>query len=222
MPRVKAVITAGGTSTRYGSTNKLFEDLYGKPVIKYSVDLFTKMGFETVIPCHVSFQREVEELFKEYGNIKVIQGGKSRQESVYNGLKAVGDCDFVIIHDAARPLIQERTVQKCLETAYQKKSVITAVKATDTIKIIDEANKITATPNRSNLINVQTPQIFEYKKILEAHEKFRNENYTDDACLIEAYGGEVYYSEGEYSNIKITNHTDIALAKILLETEVFF
>ncbi len=222
MPTVKAVVTAGGTSRRYGSTNKLFEDLCGKPVIKYSVDLFTEMGFEIVIPCHSSFQEETAELFKDYKNVKVIQGGDSRQQSVFKGLKAVGDCDFVIIHDAARPLIQEKTVKRCLETAFEKKAVITAVKTTDTIKTVDETNKITSTPNRANLINVQTPQIFEYRKILEAHEKFQNENFTDDACLIEACGGTVYYSDGEYSNIKITNHSDTAYAKILLETELCF
>lgn len=216
MPIVKVVVTAGGTSRRFGNTNKLFEDLCGKPVIQYSVDLFTEMGFEVIIPAHISFKDEVAELFKNYSNVKVIQGGITRQQSVYRGLLQAGGADFVIIHDAARPLITKDIVNNCLEKAYEKKAAIVAVKTTDTIKTVDINKKITSTPNRINLINVQTPQIFEYSMILDAHEKHKDKSLTDDACLIEECGGEVYYSDGEYSNIKITNQTDMDYAKILI------
>lgn len=219
MAIIKAVVTAGGTSRRFGNSNKLFEYLCGKPVLKYSVDLFTEMGFEVIIPSHASFIADVEEMFKEYPNVKAIRGGLTRQQSVYRGLQEAGGCNYVIIHDGARPLIKKEIVEKCIEKAIEKRAAIVAVKTTDTIKTVDIDKKITGTPNRANLINVQTPQIFEYSYILEAHEKNKDKSLTDDACLIEEVGGEVYYVEGDYSNIKITNQIDIDYAKLLLESQ---
>ena len=219
MPKFKVVLTAGGTSRRFGSANKLFEDLNGKPVIKYSVDLFSEMGFEIVIPSHNSAMAEMQELFALYPNVRIIQGGLTRQQSVFRGLKECGDAEYVIIHDAARPLIKKETVQKALDEVVDKKAVIVAVKTTDTIKTVDIHKKITSTPSRTNLINVQTPQVFEYQMILDAHARHQDKSFTDDACLIEESGLDVYYVEGDYSNIKITNQIDIAYAKILLESE---
>ena len=218
MAIIKAVVTAGGTSRRFGNSNKLFEDLCGKPVLKYAVDLFTEMGFEVIIPSHASFMADVEELFKDYKNVKVIRGGLTRQQSVYRGLQEAGGSDYVIIHDGARPLIKRETVEKCLEKAYEKRAAIVAVHTTDTIKTVDMHKKITGTPLRTNLINVQTPQIFDYRLILDAHESHLECSMTDDSCLVEAYGTDVYYVEGEYSNIKITNQIDMDYAKLLLET----
>lgn len=218
MPLVKAIVTAGGTSRRFGIGNKLLEDLNGKPVIKYSVDLFTDMGFEVIIPSHSDFLSEIRELFKDYSNVKVIQGGLTRQQSVFKGLKEAVWCDYVVIHDGARPLIKKETVEKCLVKAVEKGAAIVAVHTTDTIKTVDIHKKITGTPQRINLINVQTPQIFKYRSIFEAHASHLDCSMTDDAALIESSGGEVYYVEGEYSNIKITNQIDLSYAKLLLET----
>lgn len=220
MPVIKAIVTAGGTSRRFGVGNKLLEDLNGKPVIKYSVDLFTEMGFAVIIPAHHSFIPEMEELFKDYSNVRIIQGGLTRQQSVYRGLKTAEWCDYVIIHDGARPLIKRETVEKCLEKAYEKRAAIVAVHTTDTIKTVDMHKKITGTPLRTNLVNVQTPQIFDYRLILDAHESHLECSMTDDSCLVEAYGTDVYYVEGEYSNIKITNQIDMDYAKLLLESHL--
>lgn len=217
MPIVKAIITAGGTSSRFGCTNKLFEDLCGKPVIQYSADLFTRMGFDIIIPAHISFMQDLKNLFAEYKNIKVVQGGQTRQQSVYKGLLEASGSEYIIIHDGARPLIKENTVRECLEKAFEKKAAIVAVKTTDTIKVINESNEITETPDRTYLINVQTPQIFDYKLILDAHARNQDKSYTDDACLFEAEGRKVYYINGEYSNIKITNKIDIEYAKLLIK-----
>lgn len=215
MPIVKAIITAGGTSRRFGNTNKLFEDLCGKPVIQHSADLFTKMGFEIIIPSHMDFMEDIKILFEKYTNIKVVQGGETRQQSVYKGLLEANGAEYIIIHDGARPLITEDTVKRCLEKAYETKAAIVAVKTTDTIKIVSENNEIISTPDRTKLINVQTPQIFDYKLILDAHKRNKDKSFTDDACLFEAEGKKVYYVDGEYSNIKITNKIDIEYAKLL-------
>lgn len=218
MPLIKAIVTAGGSSRRFGAGNKLLEDLNGKPVIKYSVDLFTEMGFEVVIPANNSFIDEIREIFKDYSNVKVIQGGLTRQHSVFCGLKAADWCDYVIIHDGARPLIKRETVEKCLEKAYENGAAIVAVHTTDTIKTVDVNKKITGTPQRISLINVQTPQIFDFRLVYDAHASHLHCSMTDDASLVEDSGGEVYFVDGEYSNIKITNQIDMDYAKLLLET----
>lgn len=217
MPIFKVVITAGGSSRRFGNSNKLFENLNGKPVIQYSVDIFTELGLEIVIPAHSSFIDEMSQLFENYNNVRIIRGGITRQQSVYRGLQEIGACDYVIIHDAARPLVTKDIVERGMLAVEDKKAVITAVKTTDTIKTVDNNKKITSTPNRIGLINVQTPQIFEYSMILDAHARHQDKSMTDDACLIEENGLAVYYVDGDYSNIKITNQIDIDYAEILLK-----
>lgn len=218
MPLFKVVLTAGGTSRRFGNSNKLFENLHGKPVICHSADIFTEMGLEIVIPAHLSAMEEMKKLFASYNNVKVIQGGITRQQSVYRGLQKLYDCDYAIIHDAARPLISKDVIKKGMETVLEKKAVITAVKTTDTIKKTDINKKIVATPDRTSLINVQTPQIFDYKMILACHARHQDKSMTDDACLCEASDIDVYYTDGEYSNIKITNQVDLLYAEILMQT----
>ena len=144
-------------------------------------------------------------MFSEYSNVRIVQGGITRQQSVFRGLQAAMGADYVLIHDAARPLIKKETVQKVLDAVIDKKAVIVAVKTTDTIKTVDINKKITSTPNRVNLINVQTPQAFDFQLIYDAHAKHQDKSFTDDACLIEELGLDVYYVDGDYSNIKIFN-----------------
>ena len=147
--------------------------------------------------------------------IKVVLGGTTRQASVYNALKACANPDIVAIHDAARPLVKQEDIKNCLETAIKTKAAILGVRAVDTIKKTDENNKITSTPDRNCLWYVQTPQIFEYSLIMQAHKKFEGQGFSDDSGLVEALGKDVYISEGSYSNIKITTKKDIHLAQMM-------
>lgn len=216
--KIKAIIPAGGSSSRYKGKNKLLEILNDKPVILHSIDTISSIESveEIIIPASLDLMPVLKEILKDYSNVKIVQGGKNRQESVYNGLKNCGECDFVIIHDGARPLIKKETILKCLESAYKNKAVIVAVKTIDTIKIVDENLKIIETPNRENLWNVQTPQIFDYNLILSAHQKLAGENFSDDAGLLESLNVNVFVVEGEYSNFKITTENDLIQAKIKL------
>ena len=107
--KTNAIITAGGTSSRFGNKNKLLEKINGKEVIKYTVDAFRYANVDNIIICtNPSIMEEMQELFKGYENIKIIEGGATRQASVYNGLK-FDTCDYVVIHDGARPIISTRT-----------------------------------------------------------------------------------------------------------------
>lgn len=211
------VITAGGSSARYGK-NKLLEKIGEKEVILHSIEAFFPFNpCEIVVSSSKDFEQELKELLKKNNlfGIKVVPGGTTRQASVYNALKACANPDIVAIHDAARPLVKQEDIKNCLETAIKTKAAILGVRAVDTIKKTDENNKITSTPDRNCLWYVQTPQIFEYSLIMQAHKKFEGRGFSDDSGLVEALGKDVYISEGSYSNIKITTKKDIHLAQMM-------
>lgn len=213
--KVNAIITAGGTSSRFGNKNKLLEQINGCEVIKYTVDAFRYSNIDEIIICaNLSIMDELKELFKDYEKVRIIEGGQTRQQSVYNGLKA-DRCDYVLIHDGARPVITTELINICIEMVKENKALSVMTKTIDTIKEV-EHGKIVKTIDRSKLYNTQTPQAFEYDLILSAHQKYAGRNFTDDAGMVEAMGADVYVIDGSYKNIKITTQSDIELAKIYL------
>ncbi len=217
--KFSVVITAGGSSARYGK-NKLLEKINNKEVILHSIEAFLPFyPAEIVVSSSKDFEPVLIQLLKENNmpDVKVVLGGSTRQASVFNALKACDNADIVAIHDAARPLIKKEDIEKCLTKALETKAAIVGVRAVDTIKKTDENNKITQTPDRKTLWYVQTPQIFDYNLILQAHKQFEGQGFSDDAGLVEALGKPVYISEGSYSNIKITTKKDIYLAQMLYE-----
>ena len=214
--KFSVIITAGGTSSRFGNTNKLLEKIDGKEIIKYTVDAFTNAGVEDIVICaNVSIISILSDIFADYKNVRIIEGGTTRQESVYNGLQAV-DCDYVLIHDGARPMITSEIIKKTMDEVVEKKAVSVMTKTVDTIKKVDENGKIITTIDRAQLYNTQTPQALEYNLIKTVHEKYVDENFTDDAGMVEASGVDVYIVEGDYRNIKVTTKSDLALVKIYL------
>ena len=214
--KINAVITAGGTSSRFGNKNKLLEKVYGKEIIKYTIDSFEASNVDEIIVCsHISIMDELKEIFKDYKKVHFTEGGATRQQSVYNGLKLSG-CDYVIIHDGARPMITTDIVNNCIEMVKDMKALTVATKTIDTIKEV-ENGKIIRTIDRSKLYNTQTPQAFEYKLIKRAHDKLKDQNFTDDTGMLEALGQTVYILDGSYKNIKITTQFDIETAKIFLK-----
>lgn len=213
--KVNAIITAGGTSSRFGNKNKLLEKINGKEVICYTVDAFRYANVDNIIICtNPAIMDEMHNLFKDYENVKIIEGGITRQASVYNGLKS-DTCDYVVIHDGARPIITTDLINNCIEMVKEIKAVSVVTKTIDTIKEV-EHGKIVRTIDRSKLYNTQTPQAFEYDLILKAHQKFEGKNFTDDSGMVEELGKDVYIIDGSYKNIKITTQNDIELAKIYL------
>jgi len=216
--QITAIITAGGSSSRFGNSNKLLEKIHSKEIIWYSVEAFLKVdGIDKIIIC--GNKSIIDDLNKIFNNdkIEIIEGGNTRQQSVFNGLKACGDCDYVLIHDGARPMISSETIKEAIQMVQEKKALTVATKTIDTIKQVDENLKIINTIDRSNLFNTQTPQVFEYNLIKDAHEKLEGQNFTDDAGMLEFLGKDVYILEGDYKNIKITTQSDIEIAKIYLK-----
>lgn len=212
---VNAIITAGGTSSRFGKSNKLLEKINGKEVIRYTVEAFISSNVDNIIICaNIGIIDELKNIFADYDNIEIIQGGETRQQSVFNGLKRA-KCDYVLIHDGARPVISPELINICIETVKKVKALSVMTKTTDTIKIVKNG-KIIKTLDRSMLYNTQTPQAFDYNLIYNAHQKFAGQSFTDDAGLVEAFGEEVSIVEGSYKNIKITTQSDVALASAYL------
>lgn len=215
----KAIITAGGSSSRYGDTNKLLEKVHSKEVIRHTLDAFLSVNeiSEIIICAHLSIIDELKEMFDSENKIRIIEGGKTRQQSVYNGLLALQNCDYVLIHDGARPMISPEIIKNAIDKVQTQKALTVAAKTIDTIKQVDENLKIIKTIDRSALYNTQTPQAFDYNLIKSAHEKLQGQDFTDDAGMLEHLGYDVYILEGDYKNIKITTKSDIEVSKTYLK-----
>ena len=213
--KVNAIIPAGGTSSRFGKSNKLLEKIGEKEVIKYTVEAFEKSNIDEIIICaNVAIIDDLKKILNDCKKVRIIEGGASRQESVFNGIKAC-ECDYVLIHDAARPMITTDLINTAIDEVVFKNALTVATKTIDTIKEVVDG-KIVKTIDRSKLYNTQTPQAFKYDLIKDAHEKLSGQNFTDDAGMLEALGQTVYILNGSYKNIKITTQNDIDIAKVYL------
>lgn len=218
------IVSAGRGSRMKADINKQFLKLQNKEVIAHTIDKF--YNNENIGEIIVVVREDEAEFFKiniieKYGykNIKIAFGGSERQDSVYNGLKMVDEnCKIVLIHDGARPFVNNETIDSAIESAKENKCVIVGVPVKDTIKVIDENNNVCDTPDRSTLWSIQTPQVFDYSLIMKAHEKAREDNYygTDDSMLVEYFGQKVKVVEGSYNNIKITTPEDLKIGEEIL------
>lgn len=210
------IITAGGTSSRFGNKNKLLEIINNKTVIEETVSKFIDFNniSEIIIPANISIINQLKNMFISE-KIKIIEGGNTRQESVYKGLKQVTN-SFVIVHDGARPLIDKTIISEVMNSVLVKSAVSVMVKTTDTIKEINDNGEIIKTIDRTKLYNTQTPQAFKTKLILSAHKKLCHKTFTDDCSMLEELGIPVYMVEGNYKNIKITTKTDLDFAKVFI------
>ncbi|MCI5628397.1 MAG: 2-C-methyl-D-erythritol 4-phosphate cytidylyltransferase [Clostridiales bacterium] len=218
------IVSAGRGSRMKADINKQFLKLQNKEVIAHTIDKF--YNNENIGEIIVVVREDEAEFFKiniieKYGykNIKIAFGGSERQDSVYNGLKMVDEnCKIVLIHDGARPFVNNETIDSAIESAKENKCVIVGVPVKDTIKVIDENNNVCDTPDRSTLWSIQTPQVFDYSLIMKAHEKAREDNYygTDDSMLMEYFGQKVKVVEGSYNNIKITTPEDLKIGEEIL------
>lgn len=218
------IIVAAGSGKRMNmDINKQFIKLNKKEIIAHTIDVFYKnKNVDEIIVC---IKKEEEELFKDkiinkysFKNIKIAYGGKERQDSIYNGLKCLDDkCDIVLIHDGARPFVDDRIINESIKVAREKKAVVVGTPVKDTIKVVCDGI-INDTPNRVNLWAAQTPQVFEYKLITKAYEEAYENNYygTDDSMLVENIGQEVTMIMGSYDNIKITSPEDISIGEQIL------
>jgi 2-C-methyl-D-erythritol 4-phosphate cytidylyltransferase len=148
--------------------------------------------------------------------VEICPGGQRRQDSVEAGLSKLPPCDWVIVHDGARPLVTQEIIERGLEEAHETGAAVAAVPVTDTIKMAGDDMLVMGTPPRRSLWAVQTPQIFRYNIIAEA---YRQNKYdaTDDSSLVERSGYKVKLYAGSPDNIKITAPRDLLIAEMLVK-----
>jgi 2-C-methyl-D-erythritol 4-phosphate cytidylyltransferase len=204
-----------------GGIDKVFAPLGGRPALSYVLDAFEKCEavsqiIVVVSQANVAKCRELIAEKKYSKPIEVCAGGKRRQDSVAAGLKQLKDCDWVVIHDGARPLVTKELIERGLEVAKETGAAVAAVPVTDTIKTAGDDRIVRQTPPRQNLWAVQTPQVFRAAIISKAYQKAKGD-VTDDASLVEALGNRVKLYMGSYDNIKITSANDMLVAEVLLK-----
>ncbi len=230
MKKVIAVVPAAGLGKRFGQEkNKTFYSFLGKPIIVWSLQLLQSVPeISEIIPVvkeeDLMISADLIEEFEIKKVKQIVPGGKERQDSVYNGLQSVHEKNaVVVIHDGGRPFADSAMVSNAIKSVKGWDGVVTGVPVKDTIKEADcreeSGTAVLRTLNRDVLYAIQTPQVFPLQVILDAHEKARYERFygTDDASLVEKYGGKIRIVEGSYRNIKITTPEDIYIAEALLK-----
>jgi len=218
---VTAIILVAGNSTRFGkNTNKNLELVKGKSILSYSLTAFDENKYidNIIVTLKEQDMQEIKKIIEKENlkkEVKIVIGGNSRQESVYNSISHTS-ADIAIIHDGARPAIKQKYISECIESMEKFEGTTVGVKSKDTIKIADDNNIITSTTKRSNTWIIQTPQCFDRKTLLDMHEKFKSEEVTDDCMLLEKGNYKVKIIEGDYTNIKVTTAEDINIIKEFL------
>lgn len=222
-----AIILAGGKGKRMESNvPKQYIEIHNKPILYYSLNQFQNCNIIDKIIL-VTGRDELtyckENIVDKYCFNKVtdiIEGGKERYNSVYNGLQAINECDYVFIHDGARPLIENSVISAAYECVKEYKACVVGVQSKDTVKISDEKGFIANTPTRENVWNIQTPQVFEWNIIKQAYDmlmKSNSDDITDDAMVVEnMLNYKVKLVQGSYENIKVTTPSDLVIASTFL------
>ena len=226
MEKYTAIVLAAGVGKRMNSKiQKQYMLLGGKPVLFYALDAFEKSRVDEIILVvgkgEIEYcRKEIVEKYKFHKVTKIVEGGKERYHSVYEGLKAIDTADYVLIHDGARPFINQQILVHAIEAVKQYQACVVGMPVKDTIKITTEDGFSKETPERKHVWMIQTPQCFSYSLIFEAYQKMlQNEDatITDDAMVLEKVKGlPVKMVEGSYRNIKITTPEDLLVAEAYL------
>ena len=221
--RVGAIILAAGSSRRMGGGDKLLADLAGRPVVSWSLAAFQDCDAvdDIVVVTSEANRSAVAELSRGHDKVRaLVTGGSERQDSVGAGLSALRSVGIVAVHDGARPLITARGIAGCVERARDGVGVIAGERVVDTIKVVNDGEQIEATPDRSTLRAVATPQVFRAETLRRAHELARRDGVTatDDAALVERLGESVVVHDVGEPNPKITTPSDLMVAEALLGT----
>jgi len=219
---LSAIILAAGCGKRLGTkVAKPLVKIGNRPAIIYSLSTFDKHPDidEIILVLNAKNQAQITKAIKKYRFKKIsffVVGGKRRQDSVYNGLRKISKkSNWVLIHDSARPFISSKFITKVILAAKKTGAAILAVPVKATIKSVKSGLVVEKTVDRSNLWEIQTPQVFRKDLIIKAYKKYCRENFTDDAALVERLGKKVEITQGSYENIKITTNEDLLIAELI-------
>jgi 2-C-methyl-D-erythritol 4-phosphate cytidylyltransferase len=219
-----ALITAAGKGQRMESPiPKQYLSLGGKPILAQTLQVFEECsaidGIYIIVPQDQMdlVQQDIVEKYQFKKILKLVRGGRVRQYSVWNGLKAISPgCSIVVVHDGVRPLISSRLITRSIETARKSGAAVVAVLARDTVKRTIAGKKVQTLP-REEIWLAQTPQAFQFSLLMKAYQKAQQDDVigTDDAYLVERLGHPITLIMGDQANIKITTPEDLILAEAL-------
>ena len=234
-----AIVLAAGQGKRMGTKiQKQYLEIDGKPILYYSLQAFEQSELIDEIVLVVGTGQSdycKTQMVSKYGFKKVktiVEGGKERYHSVANGINAISwENDMVFIHDGARPFVTEEILQRAYDEVLSSHACVVGMPVKDTVKIADNNRNVVNTPNRSNVWQIQTPQVFDMDLITQAYDKLikqeemllkQNVAITDDAMVVECFSDvQVKLVEGSYQNIKITTPEDIDIAKVFIAAKPY-
>ena len=210
---------AGGVSRRMQGRDKLFVPILDRPLLLYCMEAFERSPHVDCIAIAAAPESvaRVQKLSSKHSISKLVSlviGGERRQDSVANALNSLGEVDVVMVHDGARPFVDDQIIQRAVDTALESSAATAAVPVKDTIKVASPHMTVASTPLRDTLWAAQTPQSFDPNLLLEAHRTI-SDDVTDDAAMIEMLGRPVKMFMGAYYNIKVTTPEDIPVAEAI-------
>ena len=212
---------AAGRSTRMGGVDKTFATIAGAPLIAHTLQRFESSPVidEIALVLAADSVEHGRALTAQFGYGKVVNvcaGGERRQDSVRNGLSALSSCDLVMVHDGARPCVDSAMLERAAQAAAEHGAAVAGMPVKDTIKRVAPDKTVEETPERALLWEAQTPQVFRYEVLTEAHSTAEGD-YTDDSAMVESRGYSVRMFEGSYENIKVTTAGDLVVAEAFLQ-----
>ena len=212
---------AAGNSTRMGGVDKTFAPILGLPLVVHTIDRFelSPLIHQIVLVLAKESLELGKQMVQQRGYTKVTNvcaGGRRRQDSVRFGLELLTACEWVMVHDGARPCLDNAMLERGLEAAADLGSAIAGVPVKDTIKVVSPNQRVQETPDRSTLWAAQTPQVFRYRTLLDSHNAC-TKDFTDDAAMVESMGHPVKMFLGAYENIKVTTADDLIIAETYLK-----
>lgn len=219
--KVGVVIVAAGGSSRMGGVDKTFAPILGLPLVVHTLDRFelSPLVHQIVLVLAKDSLDLGKQMVQQRGYTKVTNvcaGGRRRQDSVRFGLEQLTACEWVMVHDGARPCLDDAMLGRGLEAAAEFGSAVAGVPVKDTIKVVSADQTVQETPDRSLLWAAQTPQVFRYRTLLDSHYAC-TQDFTDDAAMVESMGHKVKMFLGAYENIKVTTADDLVIAETFLK-----
>lgn len=225
--KVYAIIPSGGVGRRINSSlPKQYIKIHGKELIAYTLEIFQNCDKidEIIIPAQKDFfdlLLKIKSVYNLTKLNKIVEGGEERQDSVFNALNSISpsDDDLILVHDAARPLLEQRILNQAIETAKEYGTALVALKAKDTI--VKGEDFVSEYLNRNEIFQVQTPQIFSFQVFRQAFISAKNEGFigTDESILVHRASNPVKMVEGSSLNFKITTDSDLDLFRLITHIE---
>ena len=222
MQKLFSIIVAGGSGSRMKSEiPKQFLMLGNKPILIHTIEKFLQIPDNQIVLAlpkdAIAYWENIRtNYFSNDVQISVVEGGKTRFQSVKNALFSISEDEgLVAVHDGVRPFVSKEIIENAFALASEKKTAVVCVDSKDSVRLV-EGNSNRAL-ERKNVKLVQTPQTFDLKLLKDAYQVDDSEYFTDDASVVEMYGEKIFLLEGNYKNIKITTPEDITIGELFLK-----